>query len=53
MAAGTDPTEQEREIKRARTIEASSSVEAVAPEWFALQKDGWIDVYAAKVDQFA
>ncbi|AIT21250.1 tyrosine-type recombinase/integrase [Burkholderia thailandensis] len=49
LAAGTDPTEQKREIKRARAIEASSSFEAVAREWFESQKDGWTEVYANKV----
>ncbi|MDN7582954.1 tyrosine-type recombinase/integrase [Burkholderia orbicola] len=49
LAAGTDPTEQKREIKRARAIEASSSFEAVAREWFESQKDGWTEVYADKV----
>lgn len=49
LAAGTDPTEQKREVKRARAIEASSSFEAVAREWFESQKDGWTEVYADKV----
>lgn len=49
LAAGTDPTEQKREVKRARAIEAASTFEAVAREWFAAQKDGWTEVYAAKV----
>ncbi|AJY14026.1 integrase arm-type DNA-binding domain-containing protein [Burkholderia dolosa] len=49
LAAGQDPTEQKREIKRARVIEASSTFEAVAREWFEAQKDGWTEVYAAKV----
>ena len=36
-------------MKRARTIEANSSLEAVAREWFKGQKGGWTDVYAGKV----
>ncbi|WP_186143722.1 tyrosine-type recombinase/integrase [Burkholderia gladioli] len=49
LASGTDPTEQKREVKRARAIEASSSFESVAREWFESQKDGWTEVYADKV----
>ncbi|MCA3858226.1 MAG: DUF4102 domain-containing protein, partial [Burkholderia sp.] len=38
LAAGTDPIEQKREVKRTRAIEAASTFEAVAREWFATQK---------------
>lgn len=49
LAAGTDPGEQKKEVKRARALEAVSTFEAVAREWFESQKDGWTEVYAGKV----
>jgi integrase len=49
LAAGTDPSEQKKEVKRARALEAVSSFEAVAREWFESQKAGWTEVYAGKV----
>lgn len=49
LAAGCDPTEQKREAKRVRAIEATSTFEVIAREWFASQKDGWTEVYAGKV----
>lgn len=54
LKAGTDPSEQTARKKRAREeqaskIEAASSFEAVAREWFANQKDGWSPRYAKKI----
>ncbi|CAE6811564.1 Prophage integrase IntS [Paraburkholderia aspalathi] len=49
LKAGTDPSEQKKEVKRARALEAVSSFEAVAREWFESQKAGWTEVYAGKV----
>ncbi|NIF78877.1 DUF4102 domain-containing protein [Paraburkholderia sp. Cy-641] len=49
LASGIDPSEQKKETKRTRAIEATSSFEAVAREWFESQKGGWTDVYAGKV----
>ncbi|MFL9914868.1 integrase arm-type DNA-binding domain-containing protein [Paraburkholderia fungorum] len=49
LASGIDPSEQKKEVKRARALEAVSSFEAVAREWFESQKDSWTDVYAGKV----
>ena len=49
LTAGTDPSAQKKEIKRARALEAASSFEMVAREWFESQKDGWTEVYANKV----
>ena len=49
LTAGTDPSEQKKEVKRARALEAVSTFEAVAREWFESQKDGWTEVYAGKV----
>ncbi|MFM0292832.1 MULTISPECIES: tyrosine-type recombinase/integrase [Paraburkholderia] len=49
LKAGTDPSEQKKEVKRARALEAVSSFEAVAREWFESQKAGWTEVYASKV----
>jgi integrase len=49
LTAGTDPSEQKKEVKRARALEAVSTFEAVAREWFESQKDGWTKVYAGKV----
>lgn len=31
-----------------RALEAVSTFEAVAREWFELQKDGWAEIYAGK-----
>jgi hypothetical protein len=41
LAAGTDPSEQKKEVKRARALEAVSSFEAVARAWFESQKADW------------
>lgn len=49
LADGIDPSEQKREVKRARALEASSSFEVVAREWFESQKEAWTEVYAGKV----
>lgn len=49
LAGGIDPSEQKREVKRARALEASSSFEVVAREWFESQKEAWTEVYAGKV----
>ncbi len=49
LAAGVDPSEQKKVIKRERILRATSSFEAVAREWFENQKDGWTDYYAGKV----
>jgi integrase len=49
LTAGVDPSEQKKEVKRARALEAVSSFEAVAREWFESQKGGWTEVYAGKV----
>jgi hypothetical protein len=49
LAAGIDPSAQKKEIKRARALQATSSFEAVAREWFETQCGGWTEVYAGKV----
>lgn len=49
LAAGTDPSAQKREQKRVRALEAASSFETVAREWFETQRDGWSEVYTGKV----
>ncbi|NML99664.1 integrase arm-type DNA-binding domain-containing protein [Paraburkholderia sp. RP-4-7] len=49
LAAGTDPSAQKKETKRLRALEATSSFEGVAREWFESQRDGWTEVYAGKV----
>lgn len=49
LSTGTDPSEQKKEVKRARALEAVSSFEAVAREWFESQKDSWTEIYAGKV----
>lgn len=49
LAAGIDPSEQKKEDKRVRALEAVSTFEAVAREWFESQKGGWSEVYAGKV----
>jgi integrase len=49
LTAGKDPSEKKKEVKRARALEAVSSFEAVAREWFESQKAGWTEVYAGKV----
>lgn len=49
LAAGIDPSEQKKEDKRVRALEAVSTFEAVAREWFENQRDDWTEVYAGKV----
>jgi integrase len=49
LADGVDPAEQKKEAKRARAMEAASSFEVVAREWFESQKAGWTEVYGGKV----
>lgn len=49
LADGVDPTEQKKEDKRVRALEAVSTFEAVAREWFESQKAAWTEVYAEKV----
>jgi integrase len=49
LADGIDPSEQKKEEKRVRALEAVSTFEAVAREWFESQKAGWTKVYAGKV----
>lgn len=49
LAAGIDPNEAKREIKRTARIAAASSFEVVAREWFDNQRAGWTETYAEKV----
>lgn len=49
LADGADPGESKKELKRARVMQAASSFEAVAREWFDNQKGGWTEIYAGKV----
>ena len=49
LAAGIDPNEVKREVKRTARIAAASSFEAVAREWFDNQRAGWTETYAEKV----
>ncbi|KGV91025.1 phage integrase family protein [Burkholderia pseudomallei ABCPW 30] len=49
LAAGIDPNEAKREVKRTARIAAASSFEAVAREWFDNQRVGWTETYAEKV----
>ncbi|CAG4911712.1 tyrosine-type recombinase/integrase [Paraburkholderia saeva] len=49
LAAGIDPSAQKKEQKRVRALEAASSFEVVAREWFETQRGGWTEVYAGKV----
>ncbi|KGS89990.1 phage integrase family protein [Burkholderia pseudomallei MSHR7334] len=49
LAAGIDPNEAKREVKRTARIAAASSFEAVASEWFDNQRVGWTETYAEKV----
>ncbi|MFL9893752.1 tyrosine-type recombinase/integrase [Paraburkholderia sp. RL17-381-BIF-C] len=49
LADGIDPSAQKQEIKRVRALEAASSFEMVAREWFESQKAGWTELYAGKV----
>ena len=49
LAAGIDPNEAKREVKRTARIAAASSFEAVAREWFDNQRAGWTETYAEKV----
>lgn len=49
LAAGIDPNEAKREVKRTAGIAAASSFEAVARELFDNQRAGWSETYAEKV----
>lgn len=49
LTGGVDPSVQKKEEKRVRALEAASSFEVVAREWFETQKGGWTEVYAGKV----
>jgi len=49
LAAGIDPNEAKRDVKRTARIAAASSFEAVAREWFDNQRAGWTETYAEKV----
>lgn len=49
LSEGIDPSAQKQEIKRVRALEAASSFEMVAREWYESQKAGWTEVYAGKV----
>ncbi|WP_176015638.1 integrase arm-type DNA-binding domain-containing protein [Burkholderia sp. BCC0398] len=49
LAAGIDPNEAKREVKRSARIATASSFEAVAREWFDNQRAGWTETYAEKV----
>jgi integrase len=49
LAAGVDPSAHKHELKRVRAIEAASTFEIVAREWFESQRGGWTEVYAGKV----
>ncbi|MGF6570914.1 hypothetical protein ABH945_003025 [Paraburkholderia sp. GAS333] len=46
---GVDPSAHKVKQKRVRALEATSTFEIVAREWFESQKGGWTDVYAGKV----
>ncbi|CAB3781997.1 tyrosine-type recombinase/integrase [Paraburkholderia fynbosensis] len=49
LNTGIDPSAHKHEVKRIRALEAASTFEIVAREWFESQKDGWTEVYAGKV----
>jgi integrase len=49
LASGLDPMEAKKDLERARVLQAASSFEVVAREWFENQKDGWSEIYAGKV----
>ncbi|MCX4156139.1 MULTISPECIES: tyrosine-type recombinase/integrase [Paraburkholderia] len=49
LTAGVDPSAYKHELKRVRLLEAASTFEIVAREWFESQKGGWTEVYADKV----
>ncbi len=49
VAAGVDPGEQRKATKAAGIEKAGNSFEVVAREWFAKQKQNWVDGHANKV----
>lgn len=49
VAAGVDPTEHRRGVKREAEERASNSFEAVAKHWFEKNEEGWVGDHAAKI----
>lgn len=43
LADGIDPSEQRRELRLQKRHEASNTYEAIAREWYEVQKDEWSD----------
>ena len=49
LSAGIDPSQARKDEKRAAKLSADNTVEALAREWHANQKDGWTPGYARHV----
>ncbi|VVE12437.1 integrase [Pandoraea morbifera] len=49
LAQGADPSAHRKEVKRLALLNAATSFEAVAREWFESQRGGWSAGYAEKV----
>ncbi|MBA2589796.1 MAG: integrase arm-type DNA-binding domain-containing protein [Alphaproteobacteria bacterium] len=49
LAAGTDPAADRRATKRKRSIAAANTFEAVAQEWFEVNKGRWVETYSSRL----
>lgn len=50
LAKGVDPSEAKKAAKRAETVAAANSFEAIALEWFERNKPKWTPYYAEKIE---
>lgn len=49
LAQGIDPGQARKAEKRAATLKASRTFEAIGREWFALKQDGWTPSYSVRL----
>ncbi len=49
LAAGNDPSEEKKEVKRQLAIQSANSFEAVAREWLENRKEKWTPKHAKQV----
>jgi integrase len=49
LLAGTDPAADRRATKRKRSIDAGNTFEAVANEWFEVNKERWVESYSSRL----
>jgi integrase len=49
LAAGNDPGEVKREVKRLAALKNDNTFETLAREWFEQRKHGWVAGYSVKI----